>query len=86
MGSEGHNTDIVQVMKRMCATEHVQAKLPKGKGAVKFTGHSLLDSLSAYIATRQTITLVQLGIMSEEDAATKQAEIVDAQMSADAMR
>lgn len=85
-GSEGHNTDIVQVMKRMCATEHVQAKLPKGKGAVKFTGHSLLDSLSAYIATRQTITLVQLGIMSEEDAATKQAEIVDAQMSADAMR
>ena len=53
---------------------------------MKFTGHSLLDSLSAYIATRQTITLVQLGIMSEEDAATKQAEIVDAQMSADAMR
>lgn len=67
-GVKASNTDIVQVMRRTCASEYLQGRLPKGKGAKKGSSHSLDDSLSSEIAAMQTPVLVQLGMLADDEA------------------
>ena len=66
-GIHAHNTDIVQVMRRTLATEYLQAKLAKGKGARKASSHSLEDPLSMHLASLQDPVLSALGVVSSDE-------------------
>ena len=69
-GVKDSNTDIVQVMRRTCAMEHVQLVAPRGKGAKKVGSTPPNDSLSAYLTSVQIPVLVELGMLSAEDVDT----------------
>ena len=73
-GVKGSNTDIVQVMRRTCAMEHVQVVAPRGKGAKKVGGTPQTDPLSAYLTCVQIPVLVQLDMLSADDAAALMAD------------
>ena len=69
VGTGSDNTDIMQTMRRDCATEYVKQKVPKGKGAKKARGTDKRDALCRRLHRLQIPVLVRLQALSTDEAA-----------------
>ena len=65
------NTDIMQTMRRDCASEHIKQLVPKGKGEKKKKGTDGQDPLCRTLKRLQLPVLVQLGQLEASEAAAQ---------------